>query len=65
MATTAAAAWQSDQAGGRNAEGMMACRARGRVYKTGANQTGPVRPGSGLGRYQTDPNSKFKFEFKK
>ena len=25
----------------------------------------PVRPGSGLGRYQTGPNSKFKFEFKK
>ena len=25
----------------------------------------PVRPGSGLGRYQTGPNSKFKFEFEK
>jgi len=25
----------------------------------------PVRPGSGLGRYQIGPNSKFKFEFKK
>ena len=25
----------------------------------------PVRAGSGLGRYQTGPNSKFKFEFKK
>ena len=25
----------------------------------------PVRSGSGLGRYQTGPNSKFKFEFKK
>ena len=25
----------------------------------------PVWPGSGLGRYQTGPNSKFKFEFKK
>ena len=25
----------------------------------------PVRPGFGLGRYQTSPNSKFKFEFKK
>ena len=25
----------------------------------------PVRPGSGLGRYQTGPNSKFKFEFQK
>jgi len=25
----------------------------------------PVRPGSGLGRYQTGPNSKFKIEFKK
>ena len=25
----------------------------------------PIRPGSGLGRYQTGPNSKFKFEFKK
>ena len=25
----------------------------------------PVRPGFGLGRYQTGPNSKFKFEFKK
>ena len=24
-----------------------------------------VRPGSGLGRYQTGPNSKFEFEFKK
>ena len=24
----------------------------------------PVRPGSGLGRYQTGPNSKFKFESK-
>ena len=27
--------------------------------------TGPVRSGSGLGRYQTGPNSKFKFKFKK
>ena len=27
--------------------------------------TKPVRPGFGLGRYQTGPNSKFKFEFKK
>ena len=27
--------------------------------------TKPVRAGSGLGRYQTGPNSKFKFEFKK
>ena len=27
--------------------------------------TKPVRPGYGLGRYQTGPNSKFKFEFKK
>ena len=25
----------------------------------------PVRPGSGLDRYQTGPNSKFKFKFKK
>ena len=25
----------------------------------------PVRSGSGLGRYQTGPNSKFKFEFQK
>ena len=25
----------------------------------------PVRPGSGLVRYQTGPNSKFKFKFKK
>ena len=25
----------------------------------------PVRSGSGLGRYQTGTNSKFKFEFKK
>ena len=25
----------------------------------------PVRAGFGLGRYQTGPNSKFKFEFKK
>ena len=25
----------------------------------------PIRTGSGLGRYQTGPNSKFKFEFKK
>ena len=25
----------------------------------------PVRSGFGLGRYQTGPNSKFKFEFKK
>ena len=25
----------------------------------------PVRTGSGLGRYQTGPNSKFKFKFKK
>ena len=25
----------------------------------------PVRPGYGLGRYQTGPNSKFKFELKK
>ena len=25
----------------------------------------PVRPGSGLGRYETGPNSKFKFELKK
>ena len=25
----------------------------------------PVRPGSGLGRYQTGPNSKFKFDLKK
>ena len=25
----------------------------------------PVRPGLDLGRYQTGPNSKFKFEFKK
>ena len=25
----------------------------------------PVRPGFGLGRYQTGPNSKFKFKFKK
>ena len=31
-----------------------------RVYLTGGN-----RSGSGLGRYQTSPNSKFKFEFKK
>ena len=31
-----------------------------RVYKTGGN-----RSSSGLGRYQTGPNSKFKFEFKK
>ena len=29
-----------------------------KVHKTGGNR-------SGLGRYQTDPNSKFKFEFKK
>jgi len=27
--------------------------------------TKPVRPGFSLGRYQTGPNSKFKFEFKK
>ena len=25
----------------------------------------PIRPGSGLDRYQTGPNSKFKFKFKK
>ena len=25
----------------------------------------PVRPGFGLGRYETGPNSKFNFEFKK
>ena len=25
----------------------------------------PVRPGTGLVRYETGPNSKFKFEFKK
>ena len=31
-----------------------------RVYKTGRN-----RSGSGVGRYQTGPNSKFKFELKK
>ena len=31
-----------------------------RVHLTGGNWSG-----SGLGRYQTGPNSKFKFEFKK
>ena len=32
-----------------------------------ANRFGPVtvRAGYGLGRYQTGPNSKFKFEFRK
>ena len=34
-----------------------------RVNETGGNRS--VRPGYGLGRYQTGPNSKFKFEFKK
>ena len=29
------------------------------------NRWEPVRPGFGLGRYQTGPNSKFKFELKK
>ena len=28
-------------------------------------QGSPNRPGSGLDRYQTGPNSKFKFKFKK
>ena len=34
-----------------------------RVNETGRNRS--VRPGYGLGRYQTGPNSKFKFKFKK
>ena len=33
--------------------------------RTGPLSVKPVRPGSGLGRYQTGQNSKFKFEFKK
>ena len=41
-----------------------------RVYLTGGNRSGLTgyrsnRSGSGLGRYQTGPNSKFKFKFKK
>ena len=41
----------------------------GRVNQTGGNWSRlpvkSVRPGFDLGRYQTGPNSKFKFEFKK
>ena len=40
---------------------MSRCLAGFRVYKTGGNRTGLT----GLGRYQTGPNSKFKFKFKK
>ena len=40
-----------------------------RVHLTVGNRSGLTgtdnRSGSGLGRYQTGPNSKFKFEFKK
>ena len=38
-------------------------RAPSRVHQTG-EPVRPVRPGSSLGRYQTGPNSKFKFKFK-
>jgi hypothetical protein len=50
---------------------MQVARATTMVNETGGNRFGltgpvkPVRPGFGLGRYQTGPNSKFKFEFKK
>ena len=47
------------EGGGTIAAGERS-RGGGRVPLTGGN-----RSGSGLGRYQTGPNSKFKFEFKK
>ena len=49
---------------GRN---PVACdTGRGNLCPVGmVNQTGGNRSGFGLGRYQTGPNSKFKFEIKK
>ena len=47
-------------------ERLLPASTRRRVHQTVSNRTGlkPVRTGSGLVRYETGPNSKFKFKLK-
>ena len=63
------AGWRAGDARGQppgtpdTSTGMRPCVAVAVAVRV--NQTGGNRPSFGLGRYQTGPNSKFKFEFKK